>query len=71
MDKKKYEAVMELLHDGYGVTLARCLMDCVERYLPSIVNDGIVPDEAMLDNHWVLCRLLKCVLKDEYGVDLD
>lgn len=70
-NKKTYPATMEFLTDGYGVMLASALMDCVERYLPSYINDNCVPGDSILNCHWALCMLLKCVLKDEFGVDLE
>ena len=71
MEQKKYDAVLEFLQDGYGKELAGALMDCVERYLPSVIADGSVPCEAILNCHWSLCAMLKALLKDEWGVDLE
>lgn len=68
--EKKYDAVLEFLTDGFGADLCVALMDCVERYLPSLIEDGCVPGDVLLNSHWTLCALLKAVLKDEYGVDL-
>lgn len=71
MEQKDYKAVVELLHDGYGEMLSVALMDCVECYLPSFIKDGGLPTDSALEGHWVLCTLLKALLKDEYGVCLD
>lgn len=68
---KRYEKVLEFFTGGYGGLTAVALMDCVERYLPSYVKEGSVPCDETLDCHWALCALLKAVLKDEYGVDLE
>lgn len=68
--KPKYESVMEFFTDGYGRMAAVALMNFVESCLPSLIKDGYVPGEEVLDCHWALCALLKAVVKDEYGVDL-
>lgn len=68
---KNYANVQKFLHDGYGIPFASALMSCVECYLPSIIEDGVVPGDTILERHWVLCTFLKILLKDEYGVDLD
>lgn len=70
-ERKKYETVVAFLQDGYGPGVSIALMDCVERYLPSFVKDGCVPSDDILRYHWMLCSLLKAVMKDEYGVDLE
>ena len=71
MEKKDYGSVMEFMRDGFGPRLAVALMDCVENYLPSLARNGDVPCYVILENHWCLCQLLKCVLRDEYGIDLE
>ena len=71
MEQKKYEAVMEFLRDGYGERLATALMTCIERYLYATECLDICPGEWDADNVWYLCTLLKCVLKDEFGIDLE
>lgn len=69
--QNKYEAVMQLLNDGYGKNLTCALMECVERYLPSLAKEGMVPCEEMIAYHSSMCSLLKALLKDEWGVDLE
>lgn len=70
--EKKYEAVMDyFLAGGYGPCVARALMTCIERYLYTTDALGLCPGKWDADNMWHLCQLLKCVLKDEYGVDLE
>ena len=70
-ERKKYETVVSFLQDGFGPGVSVALMDCVERYLPSFINEGSVPCGKILDYHWTLCALLKAVVKDEFGVDLE
>jgi hypothetical protein len=43
----------------------------VEHYLPSYITDNCIPGDPVLDCHWALCALLKVVLKDEFGMDLE
>lgn len=71
MEKKNYAAVVAFLQDGFGPDVSIALMDCVERYLPSFIKEGSVPCDKILDCHWMLCALLKAVVKDEYGIDLE
>lgn len=65
-----YAAVVEMLQDGYGGHVKAALWDCIVRYLPSMVREGIEPGEPALDAHWTLCELFERLMRDEYGIDL-
>lgn len=69
-ERNGYKAVVEFLNDGYAEYLVPALWDCIVRYLPSMVREGIEPGEPAMDAHWALCELLRHVLIDEYGLDL-
>ena len=68
--EKDYKSVVEMLQFGYGPHLKAALWDCVVRYLPSMVREGIEPGEPALDAHWTLCELFERLMRDEYGIDL-
>lgn len=72
MDKKNknYEAVMAFLRDGYGEKLASALMTCIERWLYATDALDMCPGQRDADAVWYLSTLLKCLLKDEHGVEL-
>ena len=70
-EPKNYESVMEFLRDGYGPRLAQVLMTCMERYLYATDALDMCPGKRDADNMWYLCTLLKCILKDEHGIDLE
>lgn len=66
MKAKNYENVLRYFHDGYGVGLCGVLLKSMERYVqPDMCSDSDV------DGLWHLSTLLKCVLKDEHGIDID
>ena len=69
--KKEYPTVLEFLQDGYGEPLATTLMDVISRYGYTLHAVGIDPGQNDAESLWQLCTLLKCILKDEFGVDLD
>ena len=68
--EKDYKSVVEMLQFGYGPHLKAALWDCIVRYLPSMVREGIEPGEPALDAHWALCELFERLMRDEYGIDL-
>lgn len=69
-EKNGYKAVVEFLNDGYAEHLVPALWEAVTRLLPSMLRDGEVPGEGVLNEYWALCELLRRVLIDEYGLDL-
>ena len=69
-EKNGYKAVVEFLNDGYAEHLVPALWEAVTRLLPSMLRDGEVPGEGVLNEYWALCELLRCVVRDEYGLDL-
>ena len=69
--EKKYEAVLEFMTEGYGPRLAQVLMTCMERYLYATDALDMCPGKWDAGNMWYLSTFVKCILKDEYGVDLE
>lgn len=68
MEEKKYEAVMEILTDGYGDAIAKTLVSVVPDVMDSVVANGMVNAEDA-SNVRNLLWLFKAILKDEHGID--
>lgn len=68
MEQKKYEAVNEILSDGYGDAIAKTLISVVPDVMDSVVANGMVNDEDA-NNVRNLLWLFKAILKDEHGID--
>lgn len=68
MEQKKYEAVNEILNDGYGDAIAKTLINVVPDVMDSVVANGMVRDEDA-SNVRNLLWLFKAILKDEHGID--
>lgn len=66
MVKENYPAVSGFFRDGYGAPLCTVLLRSMERYIDT---DNPRPDDQ--NGMWLLSSLLKCVMRDEFGVDLD
>lgn len=64
-NQESYPSVQKFFTDGYGKGLCAALLRSMERHFnPDTFCEGDV------DDVWHLSTLLKCVLKDEYGIDL-
>lgn len=68
MEQKKYEAVNEILTDGYGDAIAKTLIGVVPDVMDSVVANGVV-NEVDANNVRNLLWLFKAILKDEHGID--
>ena len=65
MEKKRYDRVMAFLSDGYGEDLCPVLLRSMERYVDAACNC-----QQDIDDVGLLGMFLRCLLKDEHGVDL-
>ena len=72
MDKKNtFPTVMGLFEDGYGPEFVQTLTDSIQRYARALAADGDCMYKDDADNLYNLVWLLKAILKDCCGVDVE
>lgn len=67
-NKKDFPAIVDIFESGYGESLARSLLDAIDRYACSFDGAGAVFDEHDSENVCNLVMLLKAVLRDCCGI---
>lgn len=69
--RNTFPTVMGLLEDGYGPELVQTLTDSIQRYARALGADGDCMCKDDADNLYNLVWLLKAILKDCCGVDVE
>lgn len=67
-NEKDFPAIVDIFESGYGESLARSLLDSIDRYACSFDGTGAVFDERDSENVCNLVMLLKAVLSDCCGI---
>nr|DAJ56037.1 MAG TPA: hypothetical protein [Caudoviricetes sp.] len=68
---EKYPTILELLESGYGKDLAQTLLDSIQCYGKALVADSVCIAEHDGDNLYNMVWLLKAILKDCCGVNVE
>ena len=72
MDKKNgFPTVMGIFEDGFGSEFAQTLADAIEQYAKGLEADGLSMSKTDVINIVNLVWLLKAVLKDVHGVEIE
>lgn len=67
----KYPTWVEILDMGYESQMVQTLTDAIQKYATALGANGTVMNETDADNLYNLVWLLKAILKDCCGVDLE
>ena len=68
---EKYPTILNILESGFGPDLARTLLDGIQQYGNALVADGVCIARHDSENLYNMVWLLKAVLKDCCGVDVE
>ena len=68
---EKYPTILNILESGFGPDLVRTLLDSIQQYGKGLVADGVCIAEHDSENLYNMVWLLKAVLKDCCGVDVE
>jgi hypothetical protein len=68
---EKYPTILNILDSGFGTDLAQTLLDCIQQYGNGLVANGECIAQHDSENLYNMVWLLKAVLKDCCGVDVE
>ena len=68
---EKYPTVLEILESGYGPDLVNTLLDGIQLYCRGLSADGVCFGDRDSDNLYNMVWLLRAILKDCCGVDVN